>query len=103
GFPNVGFGPPRIFFVYQDFGSAPTQTLPVPPQSVMAQIAGTGSGATVEAGVTYVNASGETTIGPVSDQATTTSFQAQMQSPPAVSNASGYNVYAGAVGGPYYL
>ena len=102
GFPNVGFGPPRIFFTYQDFGTAPTQTLAVPPQSVMSQIAGTATSGTVEACVSYVNPSGETTVGPVSDQAITATEQAQMQSPPANQNANGYNIYAGAVGGPYY-
>jgi len=103
GFPAVGFGPPQAYFIYQDAGTAPTTTLPVPPQAVLAVQPGTSPGTIVEVGVTYTSSAGETTLSPVSDITPNTAQVAQAQSPPGVSNATGYNVYAGAVGGPYYL
>jgi hypothetical protein len=69
----------------------------------LALIAGTASNATVEVGITYTNPNGETTLSTVADVTTTPTEQGQVQFPPGQSNASGYNVYAGAVGGPYYL
>ena len=103
GFPAVGFGPPQEYFIYSDYGTGPSQTLPAPLQAQLGIVTGTSNGVTVEVGLTYVNPSGETTIGTVADQAISTVQQAQVLSPQAVSNASGYNVYAGAVGGPYHL
>jgi len=103
GFPAVGFGPPQAYFVYQDTGTAPTTVLPVPPQVQLAFVEGAGSGATIEAGVTYVNAYGETPLSTVADVTFDAGDQGQAQSPPGVSNATGYNAYAGAIGGPYYL
>jgi hypothetical protein len=103
GFPAVGFGPPQAYFVYQDQGTAPTQTLTVPPQTQLALIAGTSNGTIIEVGVTYTNPNGETTLSAVADITPTTAQQGQVQFPPGQSNANGYNVYAGAVGGPYYL
>lgn len=101
GFPAVGFGPPQAYFVYQDQGTAPTQTLSVPPQAQLALIAGTSNGLVVEAGVTLVNPNGETTLSAVASITPSTVQNAQVGSPPGQSNATGYNVYAGPVGGPY--
>ncbi len=103
GFPAVGFGPPQAYFLYQDAGTAPSQTLPAPPQVQLATVAGTSPGTLIEVGVTYLNAAGETTLGTVADITPTTVLQAQAISPPSYTNATTYNVYAGAKGGPYYL
>lgn len=103
GFPAVGFGPPQAYFVYQDQGSSPAQTLPVPPQVQLAVVAGTSTGTLIEVGQTYVNANGETTLGAVADITPTKAQQAQAISPPSNQNATGYNTYAGVKGGPYFL
>jgi hypothetical protein len=103
GFPAVGFGPPQAYFVYQDQSSAPAQTLPPPAQVQLAVTSGTSAGTVIEVGQTYVNANGETTLGPVADITPTGIQQAQTITPPSYQNATSYNVYAGAVGGPYHL
>jgi hypothetical protein len=103
GFPAVGFGPPQEYFIYADRGTAPTQTLAVPLQAQLGLVTGTSNGVIVEVGLTYTNPNGETTIGPVADITPTTVQQAQVLSPQGISNASGYNPYAGPVGGPYHL
>ena len=103
GFPAVGFGPPQALFIYSDFGSAPGQTLPAPAQVQLAVTSGTSNGAEIEVGVTYVNANGETILSAVADVTPTTIQQGQAITPPSYQNATSYNIYAGAVGGPYHL
>lgn len=102
GFPAVGFGPPQAYFIYQDQGTAPGTTLPVPPTPTLFSVAGTSSGALVEVVTTYVNTNGETTASAAADFTPTTTQQTAVASPNAVTNATGYNTYAGAQGGPYY-
>lgn len=103
GLPAVGFGPPQAFFLYQDQGQAPSTTLPAPPAPQLTVIPGTSNGLMLEAVITYVNANGESTKSPVADFTPDTSQQVVAQTPPAYTNALGFNVYVGAVGGPYYL
>lgn len=108
GFPSTGSGVPQAFFVYQDQGTNPTSTLPVPNTPVLQTTSGTSAGTLVEVVTTYTNTNasgvaGETTKSAATDLTPTTTQQVVVQSPQGVSNATGYNVYAGASGGPYYL
>lgn len=95
GFPNVGFGPPVIFFIYRDHGTAPTQTLPVPPQPQLSLVQGSIEGATqtIIVATTYLNPNGETTISQTATLSQPPTETVQVASPPAISNANGYNVY----------
>lgn len=102
GFPAVGFGPPQAYFVYQDEGYASTNALPAPAAPVLSTIAGTSAGTEIEVVITYTNANGETTKSAVADITPTTAQQAVVATPQSYGNATGYHVYAGAVGGPYY-
>lgn len=120
GFPAVGFGPPQAYFIYQDAGVAPSPALPIPPApglSVISAIAfltwnagdwnigfwyGPVPTQIVEVGITLVDASGETPLSLVADASISTAQQVQVASP-GQQGASGYNVYAGPVGGPYTL
>jgi hypothetical protein len=102
GFPAVGFGPPQAFFIYQDQGTAPTTTLPVPAAPVFAIAAGTSTVTSVQAEVTYTSAAGETTPSAATTQAITLQQQAVVLSPQGVRNATGYNVYVKS-GGTYWL
>jgi hypothetical protein len=126
GFPAVGFGPPQAYFIYQDSGQSPSVAIPAPSAPQLAVIpvsgqlewnindwnqnvwAGSTQTVTVEVGITYTNAptsstTGETTLSPVTDVAIGSDEQVQVQSPAALDTATGYNVYAGYVGGPYFL
>lgn len=60
-------------------------------------------GTEVEVVTTYVNAYGETTPSSPADETPTTTENILCASPAAEGNADGWNCYAGAVGGPYYL
>lgn len=102
GFPAVGFGPPQAYFVYMDRGTAPSQTLSVPAAPVLSVVTGTSNGVAVEVGNTYVNPNGETTLSAVASITPTATQAARVGSPAGHSNATGYNTYAGVVGGPYY-
>jgi hypothetical protein len=105
GFPAVGFGPPQAYFIYQDQGLGPTSTLPIPPQAQLGAVAGNSDANPVYVVLTYVNASGETPGSPVASYTPlSTAYVTQVQSPPGVSNAGGYNVYASEnPNGPYFL
>lgn len=103
GFPAVGFGPPQAYFVYQDEGYAQTNALPVPAAPVLSTATGTSAGTEIEVVLTYTNPTGETTQSAVADITPTTAEQAVVASPQSYGNANGYHVYAGVVGGPYYL
>lgn len=108
GFPANGFGPPQAYFIYQDEGYASTNTLPAPAAPVLSTTSGTSTGTEIEAVITYTNtnasgATGETTASDASDITPTTAQQAVVATPQSYGNATGYHVYAGAVGGPYYL
>lgn len=103
GFPAVGFGPPQAYFLYQDQGYAPSSPLPAPPQAILSSVSGTSNGDEVEVVTTYVNANGETTESEPADFTPEANEQVQVGSPPSYTNATDYNIYAGAVGGPYYL
>jgi hypothetical protein len=122
GFPAVGFGPPQAYLIYQDSGLAPSTPLS-PPATPTLSIVSTGSLilvwnvsnwnqsywgpaaviGKVEVVITYTNPAGETTPSPPADVTLITGQAAQVQSPDGVANATGYNVYAGNVGGPYSL
>src|SRR5271165_4337125 len=85
GFPAVGFGPPQAFFIYQDAGQAPSSPIPPPSAPILTVVttqnflewnindwnqnvwSGPIPTVTVEVGVTYVNATGETQLSTVSD------------------------------------
>lgn len=104
GFPAVGFGPPQAYLIYQDQGYAPGNPLPIPSAPTLALTNGTSSGETDEVVLTLLNSVGETTASPVADITIGSSAnQAYVSSPSGIFNANGYNVYAGPVGGPYYL
>lgn len=100
GFPNVGFGPPQAYFVFEDQGSAMVQP---PVQPSIDIVAGTSNGATVEIVITFTNPLGESLPSPAADAALTVTDQALLESPLGDSNISGYNVYVGPIGGPYHL
>jgi len=102
GFPAVGFGPPQAYLIYQDSGGA-QYTLNPPVQPQLLPTSGTGSAQTIEVVNTYQNANGETTPSVVNDILLSATQQAIVLSPPGQGNATGYNTYAGNVGGPYYL
>lgn len=93
GFPAVGFGPPQAYFIYDDEGYSPQNTLPVPAAPVFATTSGASTVTSVKVEVTYVNANGETPVSAASTQALTSTQAAVVLSPQGVSNASGYNVY----------
>lgn len=107
GFPAVGFGPPSAYFVFQDENYAPKTTLPVPPTPQLSIISlggiNTNLAGPTAVGVTLVNPSGETTISPIAQIAPKKTEQVQVASPPAITNATGWNAYAWYFGGPYHL
>ncbi len=103
GFPAVGFGPPQAYFIYQDSGQASSNALPVPSAPTLSTVTGTSAGTKIEVVTTYTNANGETPQSAVADLTPTTVQQVSVATPKSVSNATGYNIYAGAAGGPYYL
>lgn len=103
GFPAVGFGPPQAYFIFQDRGTAPSTTLDPPDAPQLSLVTGGSSGIEVEVVLTYVNDNGETTISDATAMTPDTDQQVQVATPKGVTNATGYNVYAGASGGPYSL
>jgi len=122
GFPAVGFGPPQTYFIYQDAGLPPGEPLDPPAAPSLSLVSDTGLfllwtegnwnqtywyGSyvlqTVEVVTTYVDPQGETTPSPVADIVLQSATAVQVGSPESMGDATGYNVYAGNPGGPYYL
>ena len=103
GFPAVGFGPPQAYMIFQDQGTAPSTLLPAPYPPTLSVTQGASAGTPIEVEISYLNPNGETTPSSVADITPSATEQAVCQSPAGVTNATGYNVYAGNIGGPYFL
>ena len=99
GFPSTTFGPPDAYFVYQDAGQAPGNPLTPPSPPLLGLVNGQSDGLAIEVVTTYVNPSGETVPSGLSVITPSATQTVVVASPPAQSNASGWNVYAGEFGG----
>ena len=99
GFPSTTFGPPDAFFVYQDAGTAPGNALTPPDPPLVGPTAGQSDGVAIEIVTTLVNAVGETVPSGLTVITPDVTQTVYIASPPAQSNATGWNVYAGEFGG----